>query len=410
MRRFKVGGAVRDRLLGRPVTDVDWVVVGARAAELERLGYQRVGRDFPVFLHPHTREEHALARTERKTGRGYRGFTVETSPSVTLEEDLARRDVTINAMAEDESGQIVDPFGGRRDLEAKILRHVSPAFVEDPLRVLRVARFAARLAFTVAPETLALMREIADSGELDALAPERIWSEIERALGEPHPWLFFEVLRGCGALAVLLPELERLFGVPQRSDYHPEIDTGVHTRMVLEQAVALGGDPRVRFAALMHDLGKGETPPAQWPSHKGHEARSAALIDGLCDRFRAPAEYRELALLVARYHGQCHRVDELRAGTVLDLLLAADAFRRPERFERFLLACEADARGRLGLETRPYPQAAALRRAREAAVAIDARGWAQDGLSGEQIAARLREARIAAIDAAARDPDQSRAR
>lgn len=399
MKIYKVGGAVRDRLLGLKVRDCDWVVVGATPAQMEALGYTPVGRDFPVFLHPQTHEEYALARTERKSGRGYKGFTVHASPEVTLKEDLQRRDLTINAMAEDEHGALIDPHGGQADLQAKILRHVSPAFAEDPLRVLRVARFAAQLDFAVAPETMALMRAMAAGGELNDLTAERVWQETARALAEPRPRRYIEVLRECGALAALFPEIDRLFGVPQRADYHPEVDTGVHILLVLDQAARLSPDPRVRFAALTHDLGKGTTPAEFLPRHHGHEERSARLIEELCDRCRVPNDYRELAIIVARYHGLCHRADELRAEKLLKLLESADAFRRPERFEQFMLACEADRRGRLGLEDQPYPQAGLLRRARQAAVAVDTKPLLERGMVGEAFAGELHQLRAEAIRA-----------
>jgi tRNA nucleotidyltransferase (CCA-adding enzyme) len=398
---YLVGGAVRDRLLGRPHQERDFVVVGATPDELLALGYRPVGKDFPVFLHPDTGEQYALARTERKTGPGYYGFATRFSPDVTLEEDLARRDLTVNAMAQSASGEIVDPHGGMRDLEARVLRHVSPAFVEDPLRVLRVARFAARFAplgFTVAPETLALMGEIAASGELEALVPERIWAETERALGESRPVAYFEVLRACGALAIVFPEVAALFGVPQPEKWHPEVDTGVHTLQVLEVAAELSPDTTVRFAALVHDVGKGLTPRSEWPRHIGHEEAGANLIERLAARLKIPNEHRELAVMVARHHARVHRVGEQRPGTVLELLESTDAFRRGERFERFLLACEADARGRgPELRARPYPQAAQLRAARAAAasVRLDPAVIARD--QGPVIAERMRAARIEAI-------------
>src|SRR5688572_4226390 len=316
MQVYLVGGAVRDELLGRPVSERDWVVVGATPEEMTRLGYTQVGRDFPVFLHPHTHEEHALARLERKTGPGYRGFVTEFSANVTLEEDLARRDLTINAIARTPDGGFVDPFNGRGDLEKRVLRHVSPAFVEDPVRILRVARFAARFAalgFGIAEETATLMRKMVDSGELDALVPERVWQETERALGEPNPEVFFEVLRACGALAVVYPEVDTLFGVPQPEKWHPEIDTGIHTMAVLKIAAQLSPSTAVRFAALTHDLGKGRTPRDQWPKHIGHEMHSVTLVNVLCDRLRIPSEHRELALLVARLHGVAHRAFELKS-------------------------------------------------------------------------------------------------
>ena len=394
---------MRDRLLGRPHTEHDYVVVGARPDDLLALGYRPVGKDFPVFLHPQTGEQYALARTERKTGPGYYGFATRFSPDVTLEEDLARRDLTINAMAQAASGAIVDPYGGQRDLASRTLRHVSPAFVEDPLRVLRVARFAARFAslgFTVAPATMELMRHVVDSGELSALVPERVWVETDRALGEERPEVYFEVLRTCGALAIVFPEIAALYGVPQPEMWHPEIDTGVHSLQVLEVAASLSRDTTVRFAALMHDVGKGVTPREDWPGHIGHEEAGARLIEALCDRLRVPNEHRELAVLVARHHARVHRVAEQRPGTILELLEVTDAFRRAERFERFLLACEADARGRGPmLRAAPYPQAGLLMRARDAAAAVrlDPAVLARD--KGPIIAERIRAARIEAIRA-----------
>jgi len=401
MKVYLVGGAVRDQLLGLPGQDRDHVVVGATPEEMVARGFKPVGADFPVFLHPQTKEEYALARTERKSGRGYKGFTVYSAPDVTLEDDLRRRDLTINAMARDEAGALVDPFGGARDLQARLLRHVSPAFSEDPVRVLRVARFAARFAdrgFHVAPETLALMRGMAANGEVDHLVAERVWAELERALGEKTPSKFFEVLRETGALAKLFPEIEALYGVPQPPEHHPEIDTGVHTMMVLDAATRLSPEPIVRFAALTHDLGKGTTPKEQWPRHIGHEERSVALVKDLCGRYRVPNEYRDLAVLVARYHLHSHRALELRAATVLETLEAIDVFRRSERLERFLLACEADYLGRKGLEQRPYPQAQRFRKAFETARAVDAAGIAAAN-EGKDIGERIRQARIKAIDA-----------
>jgi tRNA nucleotidyltransferase (CCA-adding enzyme) len=401
MQIYLVGGAVRDELLGLPVRERDWVVVGARPEELQAQGFKPVGKDFPVFLHPRSGEEYALARTERKTGRGYRGFETQFSPDVTLEQDLERRDLTINAIAKDpDGGGLIDPFGGQRDLGERVLRHVSGAFVEDPVRVLRVARFAARFAplgFKVAPETLGLMREIAARGELDALVSERVWQETQRALEMPTPARFFEVLRDAHALPIIFPELHALFGVPQPEQWHPEIDTGVHTLMVVEQAAKLSDDPVVRFAALTHDLGKGTTPPSEWPRHIAHELRGVALVEAMCDRLKIPNAYRELAVLVSRYHLHAHRVTELRDSTLLEVLERLDAFRRPARFEQWVLACEADARGRKGLENRQYPQADHLRRARDtvAKVALDAAE--RDGLDGPQIAEKLRKARLAAL-------------
>jgi tRNA nucleotidyltransferase (CCA-adding enzyme) len=401
MQIYLVGGAVRDELLGLPARERDWVVVGARPEELLARGFKPVGKDFPVFLHPQTSEEYALARTERKTGPGYRGFETLFSPDVTLEQDLERRDLTINAIAQDpDGGALIDPFNGQRDLRERTLRHVSAAFVEDPVRVLRVARFAARFAplgFKVAPETLDLMREIAARGELDALVSERVWQETQRALEMPAPARFFEVLREANALAVVFPELHALFGVPQPERWHPEIDSGIHTLMVLEQAAKLSDDPVVRFAALTHDLGKGTTPPSEWPRHIAHEQRGVALVEGLCDRLRIPNAYRELAVLVARYHLDAHRVTELRTSTLLVLLERLDAFRRPERFKQWVLACEADARGRKGLENRDYAQASYMRQARDAAASVTLAAAEREGLDGQQIAAKLRELRLAAL-------------
>jgi tRNA nucleotidyltransferase (CCA-adding enzyme) len=397
MKIYLVGGAVRDKLLGLPVTDRDWLVVGGTPAEMEALGYKPVGKDFPVFLHPETHEEYALARTERKTAPGYKGFAFNTSPEVTLEQDLARRDVTINAMAEDEHGLLIDPFHGCDDLKAKMLRHVSPAFAEDPLRVLRVARFAARFNFSVADDTLKMMTGISESGEIDALVPERVWTEMEKALHTGFPVRFFEVLRDCHALGKILPELDRLYGVPQPPLHHPEIDTGVHTMMVLEQAVKLTPDATVRFAALVHDLGKGTTPRDALPAHHGHEERGVKLIQNLCDRLRIPNRYRDLAIIVSRYHFICHKIAELRDDTVVSKLEAMDAFRQPERFERFLLACEADARGRTGFENKDYPQADKFRQYFRAANNIDTGSISMQGMSGSEIAAAVHRLRIAAV-------------
>lgn len=401
-----VGGAVRDHLLGRPVHDRDWVVVGATPEEMVAQGFQPVGRDFPVFLHPQTHEEYALARTERKSGRGYRGFAVQSSPDVTLEEDLARRDLTINAMAAPEgwpeSGMLSDPYGGRRDLEAKLLRHVTDAFREDPVRILRVARFAARFAdFRVAPETMALMREMVEAGEASDLVAERVWQEIARGLMETAPERMFEVLRDCGALQVLLPELARLWGVPQRAEYHPEIDTGVHVMMVLQQAARLQAPLAVRYACLVHDLGKGTTPTDVLPRHIGHEQRSARLAKQVGERLRVPGDCRELADVVAREHGNIHRSGELNAAALMRLLERCDALRQPARFALALLACECDARGRLGLEDQPYPQRARLQAALDQALAVvtsevAARAAAQ-GLAGRAIGEAVAAARTQAI-------------
>ncbi len=402
MEIYLVGGAVRDKLLGLEVKDRDYVVVGATPEELVKRNFKPVGADFPVFLHPETKEEYALARTERKTGRGYKGFTVYAAPDVTLEDDLRRRDLTINAMAEAQDGSLIDPFGGAEDLRNGILGHVSPAFAEDPVRILRVARLAARYAgrgFTVAPATIELMRAMVDSGEADHLVAERVWMETARALTEEQPRRFFEVLRECDALARLFPEIDGLFGVPQPVKYHPEIDTGVHTLMVLDQAARLCSDPRVRFAALMHDVGKAKTPQQEWPSHAGHEQRGVDIINDFCKRWRVPNDYRELAAVVAREHLRCHKLAELRPGTILKLIEGIDLFRRPERLQSFLLACEADARGRTGLEDKPYPQADILRRAFEAARSVDTAAIAEQDkdAKGEVVGEEIREARVAAI-------------
>jgi tRNA nucleotidyltransferase (CCA-adding enzyme) len=406
MKTYLVGGAVRDALLGRPFTERDYVVVGAQPDDLLALGYSPVGKDFPVFLHPQTGDQYALARTERKTGTGYYGFATRFSPDVTLEEDLARRDLTINAMAQsiedsDVGSDVVDPYGGRRDLEARILRHVSPAFVEDPLRVLRVARFAARFAplgFTIAPETMQLMQDIVHSGEMQSLVAERVWVETERALGERTPTVYFEVLRQCGALAVLLPEIDCLFGVPQPAKWHPEIDTGIHTLQVLDVACELSSETTVRFAALVHDLGKGITPRDQWPSHVGHEQAGVRIVGQLCERLKVPTGHRELGQLVSREHQRIHRAAELRDTTVLEVLEAADAFRRPERFDKLLLACEADARGRgPDLRARTYPQAQTFRECLRAAAAVKLDAAVMQQLAGPAIAQALRAARVEAI-------------
>lgn len=399
MKRYLVGGAVRDRLLGLPVVERDWVVVGATPEAMQAAGYKPVGRDFPVFLHPETNEEHALARTERKSGHGYHGFVFHAAPDVTLEQDLARRDLTINAIAEDEHGTLVDPFNGQADLQTRVLRHVSPAFAEDPLRVLRAARFAARFArlgFQIAGETLALMRQLVQTGELGHLAPERVFQETHKALITDSPQVYVRVLRDCGALAVLFPELDRLFGVPQPPQHHPEVDSGAHVLLALEQATRLSEDAAVRFAVLMHDLGKGATPADILPKHHGHENRGVPLVRGVCERLRVPRAWRELAELVCRYHLHCHRAAELKPDTILKVLTAADAFRRPARFAQFLLACEADARGRTGLEARDYPQAARLARALDAARSVDA-GALAGGDTGPVVAARLQKARCKAI-------------
>ena len=381
MQVYLVGGAVRDAQLGIPHRERDWCVVGATPEELEALGYRRVGKDFPVFLHPDSKEEYALARTERKTGPGYHGFEFDCSSEVTIEQDLERRDLTINAIAQDENGQLIDPWGGLQDIENRVLRHVSDAFVEDPVRILRVARFAARfhdLGFTIAGETMSLMRRMVDAGEVDALVPDRVWKETESALSGTHARVFIEVLRDCGALRVIYPEIDALFGVPQPKQWHPEIDTGLHVMMVLDQAEALSDALEVRFAALVHDLGKGTTPKVRLPSHVGHETRGCKLIRSLAERLPVPKACRDLGLLVSEYHTHVHRALELRPKTLLKVLERTDAFRKPQRFEQFLVACEADARGRAGLEDRDYPQADFFRGVFNAAASVDAGAIAQE--------------------------------
>ena len=404
MKAYVVGGAVRDALLGLPVNDRDWVLVGAEPAALLAAGYQPVGKDFPVFLHPATHEEYALARTERKTAPGYHGFEFHAAPDVTLEDDLARRDLSINAMAQDEHGAIIDPHGGQRDLAAKVLRHVSPAFAEDPVRILRLARFAARFAdFSVAPETLALMRQMVADGEVDALVAERVWQELSRGLMEARPSRMLTVLRDCGALARLLPEVDRLWGVPQRAEYHPEVDTGVHLLMVLDMAARLDAPLTVRFACLCHDLGKGTTPPEEWPRHIAHEARSERLARELAARWKAPADATALALLVAREHTNIHGATGFGGAALLRLLERCDAFRRPERFEEALLACEADARGRLGFEDSAYSSRPRLQRALALSQAVDTSAVAAQamarGATGPAIADSIHAARSLALKA-----------
>lgn len=372
MKIYRVGGSVRDELLGLAVKDHDYVVIGATPEKMVQLGYRPVGKDFPVFLHPETHEQYALARTERKTSRGYKGFEVYAAPEITLQEDLARRDLTINAMAKDEEGNIVDPFGGIADLQAGILRHIGPAFVEDPVRVLRVARFAARFGFQVAPETLALMGEIVHNGETDALVPERVWQEMARGLMESRPSRMFYVLRECGALARIMPEIDVLFGVPQQAQAHPEIDTGVHAMMVIDYAASQGYSLEVRFAGLTHDLGKGTTSPEEWPRHTGHEMRGIALVAALCERIRVPKESRDLALLVTRFHGDVHHALDLHPTTIADILQETDAYRKKERFQAFLQACACDFHGRPGFAGKSYPQSERLSRALFAACGVDA--------------------------------------
>ena len=404
MKIYLVGGAVRDSLLGLVPGDRDWVVVGATQPQMEALGFRAVGKDFPVFLHPDTGEEHALARTERKSGRGYRGFVVDAHPSVTLEEDLQRRDFTLNAIARDEeTGELVDPYGGVRDIQDRVLRHVGPAFVEDPLRVLRAARFMARFAplgFSVAAETMALMRQMVDSGELDALVPERVWQELRRALASAQPSAFLRTLHECGALGVILPEVEALYGVPQRAEFHPEVDTGRHQEMVSDMAARLApGDDLAGFAALTHDLGKALTPKDQLPRHIMHEQRGVAPLRKLAARLKVPAEHQQLAEAVCREHLNVHRIDELRDATVLELLSRCDGFRRPERIARIALVCECDKRGRLGFEDSGYPQGETLQRLHRAALSVQARDLDTSQLKGPAIGEALKKARIAAISA-----------
>ena len=406
MQIYMVGGAVRDRLLGRPVNDHDWVVVGATPQQMLELGYLAVGRDFPVFLHPETREEYALARTERKSGRGYRGFVVQSSPEVTLEEDLSRRDLTINAIAANAewtgAAGIIDPYDGLRDLRDKVLRHVTHAFHDDPVRILRVARFAARFTdFSIASETLALMRSMVQHGEADHLVAERVWQELARGLMEEKPSRMFDVLRACGALKVVLPEVDRLWGVPQRAEYHPEIDTGVHLMMVLNMAARLQAPLAVRFACLTHDLGKGTTPADMLPRHIGHEQRSAKLLKSVCERLRVPTDCRELADVVAREHGNIHRSGELGAAALVRLIERCDAIRKPARFDEVLLACECDARGRLGFEEAAYPQrarlGAALLAVQSVATSVIAAGAASKGVTGQKVGEMIHAARVQAV-------------
>ncbi|MCT8342564.1 MULTISPECIES: multifunctional CCA addition/repair protein [Photorhabdus] len=400
MRVYLVGGAVRDRLLNFPVKERDWVVVGETSETLLSLGYQQVGKDFPVFLHPQTHEEYALARTERKSGLGYTGFTCYAAPDVTLEDDLQRRDLTVNAIAQTPTGELVDPYHGVDDLNNRILRHVSDAFSEDPLRVLRVARFAARFAhlgFTIAPETQALMSNMATNGELSVLTPERVWKETEKALASPSPQVFFQVLRDCGALGVLFPEIDNLFGVPAPEKWHPEIDTGIHTLMVLKVATELTNEVDSRFASLCHDLGKGLTPPEQWPHHYGHGPAGVKLVDQLCQRLRVPNSVRDLAKLAAQYHDLVHTVAQLRPKTLLKLFDAVDAWRKPQRIEQLVIISEADARGRIGFEDTPYPQGDYLRQAFKVASQVQVKNIVDSGLRGADIGHELRRQRQHAL-------------
>lgn len=397
MEIYLVGGGVRDNLLGLAIKDRDWVVVGSSPDDMLKLGYQPVGKDFPVFIHPKTHEEYALARTERKTAPGYKGFIVHAAPDVSLEQDLERRDLTINAIAQTEDGTLIDPFNGRQDLQNKILRHVSPAFAEDPVRVLRIARFAARFGFTIADETKQLIQQMVINKELDHLVPERVWQELTKALATEQPSLFFMALRDGGALLALFPEIDRLFGVPQVAKWHPEVDTGIHVMMVVDQAAKLSDNISVRFAALCHDLGKGTTPADILPHHYGHEGRSVKLTKKLCERLRVPQECESLALNVAQYHTHVHRLFEMKASTILNVIEAFDSFRRPERFEQFLLVAEADSRGRTGYENLPVPTIAVFKQCFLAAQKISAKSFVQQGLQGLDIAQALRNSRIAAI-------------
>ena len=400
MKIYRVGGAVRDKLLDYPSDENDWVVVGSSPQEMLELGYQPVGQDFPVFINTQSGEEYALARTERKSGHGYQGFTFHTAPDISLEDDLIRRDLTINAMAEDDAGNIVDPYGGQQDLSNKILRHVSCAFTEDPLRVLRVARFAARyhhLGFSIAEETLSLMSTISASGELQHLVAERVWKETDRALCERSPDMYIQVLRDCGALTVLFPEVEKLFGVAQRADYHPEIDTGIHTLMSLQQAARLSDSSPIRFSVLVHDLGKGITPDHILPSHSGHEARGLPLVKDVCDRLKVPNEHRQLAMVVTEFHLLCHKAFELRPETLLKLLKATGALKSSSLLEDFLTSCKADARGRTGFEDRHYPSSAYLRKARECVIKTDVADLVAAGISGAEIGNQLRVRQTAAL-------------
>ena len=402
MKIYLVGGAVRDELLGYPFTEKDWVVVGATVDEMLAKGFQQVGKDFPVFLHPTTKEEHALARTERKTAAGYTGFEVHASPDVTLEEDLIRRDLTINAIAKDENDELVDPYNGYTDIQNKILRHVSQAFSEDPVRILRIARFMARyahLGFTIADETMSLMKDMVTAGEVDALVPERVWQEMHKALGEQTPTAFITTLRDCGALQRIIPELDRLWGVPQPEEHHPEIDTGIHTMLVLEQACRLSDSNDVRFAALMHDLGKGTTAEEEWPRHIGHEARGADIVKTVCQRMRIPNEFRDLAECTARFHLHFHRALELKPATVVKTLEQLDAYRKPERFEKFLLASEADARGRPGYENKDYQQGNFFRQALAVSKDVDVNALREQGYENMKLAEKIKEKRIESVTA-----------
>ncbi len=399
MEFYLVGGAVRDELLGIAVKDKDYLVVGSNPKEMLAKGFREVGKDFPVFLHPKTGEEYALARTERKSGKGYKGFSVDFSPEITIEQDLIRRDLTINAIAKSDDGTLIDPFNGQQDIQSKTLRHVSPAFAEDPLRVLRVARFAARfhhLGFSVASETLDLMAQLAKS-EVSELTPERVWQETQRALETNSPWIYFEVLRECGALKVLIPELDKLWGIPNPEKWHPEIDTGIHTMMVLEQAAKKTQDPVVRFAALFHDLGKGETPPAEWPHHKGHEASGVPVIENVCKRLKIPKEYQKLAAQVSRYHLHCHKMFELRPNTVLKVLKGLKAYRNPDFLKQFITSCEADFNGRLYNEEKPYPQGDFLWQCYQVTKSLNTQALIDKGYTGKQLGEEIDKERVTQI-------------
>ena len=400
MQTYLVGGAVRDKLLQRPITDRDWVVVGGTSEKMLAQGYQAVGADFPVFLHPKTKEEYTLARIEQKVAAGYNGFSCDASSDVSLEDDLLRRDLTINAMAMDDDGNIIDPYNGQQDLKDKLLRHVSDAFTEDPLRVLRVARFAARyhnLGFKIAPETMTLMQSIVADGELSALSAERVWQETARALLETHPEVYFENLRACDALAVWMPELDKLWGIPNPPKWHPEIDTGIHTMMVLQQAVLLSDKLTVRYASLVHDLGKGLTPAGSWPSHQGHEKLGLSAINELSDRLKAPNDCRELGLMMSEYHTHLHRAFELKASTILNMLNRCDVWRKPQRFADFLLACEADAKGRTGFENNEYKNAEYIWQAYKVALGVDIKAIVASGYQGQAIKQQTEQQRISVI-------------
>lgn len=401
MKTYLVGGAIRDELLGRPVTEKDWVVVGSTAEQMQSLGFQPVGNDFPVFLHPETKEEYALARTERKTGPGYKGFHFYAAKDVSLEQDLLRRDLTINAIAQDSQNQLIDPFNGQQDIRDRVLRHVSPAFSEDPVRILRIARFAARyhhLGFTIAPETMALMTDMVNQGEVDALVAERVWKETHRALAEQNPSVFFYTLRQCGALKRLMPELDALFGIPQNPEYHPEIDTGVHVMMTIDQTAKLNANLPVRFATLLHDLGKAQTPHTELPHHPLHAEHSPPLVKALCKRLGVPKYEKELALAVALYHIDCHKILTYDAATVVEIILAIDGFRRPQKFADFLLSCEADSKGRAGSENTPYPNRRYFWGAFQACKHISSRPFVEQGLQGAALGIAIKNARIDAVE------------